>query len=106
MDEEVMSRKDISMHEEMKKQEYIQRYGLLPLITPLSKQYGRMKCQQQQALGSSNANKPGSKRRGDLLGVASRLGRDRRARLSTQPTLLFDKRPPKKRGREALLVDE
>jgi len=34
--------------EEMQKQIYIEKYGLLPSITPLSKRYGRMKRQQQQ----------------------------------------------------------
>jgi hypothetical protein len=104
--------KDITTDEEMRKQEYIQKYGLLPSITPLSKRYGRMKRQQQQTLVSSidtaaaattNMNKPvnnNRKRRGDLLGVASRLGRDRRARLTTQSTFLFDRRRTPKRGRE------
>jgi hypothetical protein len=104
--------KDITTDEEMRKQEYIQKYGLLPSITPLSKRYGRMKRQQQQTLVSSNdtaaaattnMNKPvnnNRKRRGDLLGVASRLGRDRRARLNTQSTFLFDRRRTPKRGRE------
>ena len=34
--------------EEIQKQQYIERFGLLPTITPLSKRYGRMKRQQQQ----------------------------------------------------------
>ena len=106
---EMRNDKVISTDEEMRKQEYIQRYGLLPSITPLSKRYGRMKRQQQSssnataAVATINMNKPGinnRKRRGDLLGVASRLGRDRRARLTTQSTFLFDRRRTPKRGRE------
>jgi len=34
--------------EERKKDQYIDQYGLLPVITPLSKRYGRMKHHQKQ----------------------------------------------------------
>eukprot|EP00571_Detonula_confervacea_P007714 CAMPEP_0172322896 /NCGR_PEP_ID=MMETSP1058-20130122/47231_1 /TAXON_ID=83371 /ORGANISM="Detonula confervacea, Strain CCMP 353" /LENGTH=1246 /DNA_ID=CAMNT_0013038763 /DNA_START=1 /DNA_END=3741 /DNA_ORIENTATION=- len=118
--------------EETKKQQYIQRYGLLPTITPLSKRYGRRMQQQKQKpasitngpTGTTNATDAAGetkktstaapnhgnvkrKRRGDLLGAASRLGRHRRARLTTTTrntssalnngTLLGRSRTPKRR---------
>ena len=42
------SRHQVKVTQRTKKQRYIQRYGLLPTITPLLKRYGRMKRQQQQ----------------------------------------------------------
>ncbi|KAL3805758.1 hypothetical protein ACHAW5_009018 [Stephanodiscus triporus] len=129
--------------DEARKQSYIQRYGLLPTITPLSKRYGQMKRQQQQqqllqcqgqgpsaaasknaapasilATGSSAAtaavatahngklNNNARKRRGDLLGAASRLGRHRRSRLTTTqsssslPTIFLGRNRTPKRGRD------
>lgn len=114
----------LAEEEEMRKQQYIERYGLLPTITPLSKRYGRMKRQQQQGQQATNGpsdsaktaattantsnNNPKRKRRGDLLGAASRLGRNRRARIgnrsgthSSLPTVLLgNKRTPTKRRRD------
>ena len=112
----------LAEEEEMRKQQYIERYGLLPTITPLSKRYGRMKRQHLQgqqatngpsdtaktAATTANINNLKRKRRGDLLGAASRLGRNRRARIgnrsnnsSSLPTVLLgNKRTPTKRRRD------
>jgi len=70
-------------------------------ITPLSKRYARLKLHQQQqqrqkeqqsgqlpSISDTAANNnPKRKRRGDLIGAASRLGRQRRARLMTTTTV-------------------
>lgn len=76
-------------------------------ITPLSKRYARMKLHQQQqqrqkeqqrgqlplisdtaaTASAATNNNPKRKRRGDLIGAASRLGRQRRARLMTTTTV-------------------
>lgn len=113
--------------EKKRKQQYIQRYGLLPTITPLSKRYGRMKQRQRQqgqtaagglsastdaapnAAASGKSRNVSRKRRGDLLGAASRLGRHRRARIrvkgngSSMPTMsLANGRTPTKRRRDGL----
>lgn len=108
--------------EEARKQKYIAQYGLLPSITPLSKRYGRLK-HQQQPLAFTNApstSKPANattstlakfnvnakRKRLELVGAASRLSRNRRARMGTTSTslqsarLLGNGRIPLKRRRD------
>ena len=124
--------------EEMQKQIYIEKYGLLPSITPLSKRYGRMKRQQkqQEQKGDEQQNLPSTeedntasanndntiksavdptnirkkntsvakrKRRGDLLGAASRIRRSRLNNNTTATTASFHTttlRNPKRRREE------
>mmetsp|Transcript_19960 Transcript_19960/g.39523 ORF Transcript_19960/g.39523 Transcript_19960/m.39523 type:complete len:1146 (+) Transcript_19960:170-3607(+) len=92
--------------DEKRKQQYIQRHGLNPAITPLSRRYGRFKRQQIMkplalTSGSSSRNNPNKgnntasisskltsmedamkRKRKNLLGAASRIGRQSRARMS------------------------
>ncbi|KAL9187939.1 hypothetical protein ACHAXT_006317 [Thalassiosira profunda] len=127
------SEEELREEAERQKQQYTERYGLLPNITPLSQRYAQMKQRQQQqgkkplAIGngpsadasSTNGSASNSagvggkrnvganakrKRRGDLLGAASRLGRNRRARLgaagSNLPTVLLHRPAATKRRRD------
>ena len=98
--------------EEERKRQYVERYGLLPSITPLSRKYARSLRQQPNArpiggaadrsfraaaaANASDGNK--RKRRGDLLGAASRLGRSRRARLTAAGGAAFRNGPTRKRS--------
>ena len=109
--------------DEQNKQQYIEKYGLLPTITPLSKRYGRMKRQQGQSFAIANpsvrnivtasatstvkniGNNNVKRKRRDLLGAASRMGRRRlnnhRTGGSSLPVVLLGKnRTPMKRRRE------
>lgn len=107
-------KKQQAEQEEQSKQQYIEKYGLLPTITPLSKRYGRMKRQQQQSLsialstipankttGTNNVN--AKRKRREIVGVASRMGRRRlnnfRAN-SALPVVMLGKNTPTKRRRE------
>ena len=102
------SEAESSRTEEERKQQYVERYGLLPSITPLSRKYARSRRQPNSrpiAGGSAadrsfkaatNANAADGnkrKRRGDLLGAASRLGRSRRARLTAAGGAAFRNGP-------------
>ena len=111
-------KKQQAEQEEQNKQQYIEKYGLLPTITPLSKRYGRMKRQQQQnqslaiALSTIPANKTtgtnnvnAKRKRREIVGAASRMGRRRlnnfRANGSALPVVMLGKnRTPTKRRRE------
>ncbi|KAL7495080.1 hypothetical protein ACHAWT_003612 [Skeletonema menzelii] len=108
--------------DEQSKQQYIEKYGLLPSITPLSKRYGRMKRQQGQSFAianpssknvtafansavNNNGNNNAKRKRRDLLSAASRMGRRRlnnhRTGGSSLPVVLLGKnRTPMKRRRE------
>lgn len=108
-------KKQQAEQEEQSKQQYIEKYGLLPTITPLSKRYGRMKRQQQQSLaialstipankttGTNNVN--AKRKRREIVGAASRMGRRRlnnfRANGSALPVVMLGKNTPTKRRRE------
>jgi hypothetical protein len=110
-------KKQQAEQEEQSKQQYIEKYGLLPTITPLSKRYGRMKRQQQQnqslvtALSTIPANKTtgtnnvnAKRKRREIVGAASRMGRRRlnnfRANGSALPVVMLGKNTPTKRRRE------
>jgi hypothetical protein len=111
-------KKQQAEQEEQSKQQYIEKYGLLPTITPLSKRYGRMKRQQQQnqslvtALSTIQANKTttgtnnvnAKRKRREIVGAASRMGRRRlnnfRANGSALPVVMLGKNTPTKRRRE------
>ncbi|KAL7471436.1 hypothetical protein ACHAXS_011730 [Conticribra weissflogii] len=99
-------RRERQEQNERRKQQYIRTHGLDPAITPLSRRYGRLKRQQiskplaltdglSSRNNANNGNDASSKsskltsmddalkrKRKDLLGAASRLGRQSRARMS------------------------
>jgi len=108
-----------AQQDEQSKQQYIEKYGLLPSITPLSKRYSRMKRQQGQSFaiakpssknvtvstGNNGNNNVVKRKRRDLISAASRMGRRRlnnhRAGGSSLPVVLLGKnRTPMKRRRE------
>ncbi|KAK1749267.1 hypothetical protein QTG54_001206 [Skeletonema marinoi] len=115
-------KKQQAQQDEQNKQQYIEKYGLLPSITPLSKRYGRMKRQQGQSFAiaqpssrngtasvtstvNNNGNNNAKRKRRDLLSAASRMGRRRlnnhRTGGSSLPVVLLGKnRTPMKRRRE------
>jgi len=111
-------KKQQAQQDEQSKQQYIEKYGLLPSITPLSKRYGRMKRQQGQSFAiakipsknvtastSTNGTNNVKRKRRDIMSAASRMGRRRlnnhRTGGSSLPVVLLGKnRTPMKRRRE------
>jgi hypothetical protein len=111
----------VKKQDEQIKQQYIEKYGLLPTITPLSKRYGRMKRQHNESIAITDpsfrntttlaagihkgSNNNAKRKRRDLLGAASRMERRRlnnfRAGGTSLPVVLLGKnRTPMKRQRE------
>ena len=101
----------VKKQDEQIKQQYIEKYGLLPTITPLSKRYGRMKRQHNESIAITDpsfrntttlaagihkgSNNNAKRKRRDLLGAASRMERRRlnnfRAGGTSLPVVLLGK---------------